>query len=518
MNTNLTSDRGSAVRHALRKNILPITFSIGLVAAATLCLIWATEAFNLRFITLIYLIPVIIVATRWGLVLALATTLMAAASADFFFYHPLYSLWMADPQEIADVILFLIVAVVTGKVAASLRTELEKSRRREAEVSELYAFSRRLAGCASIADFYSATQGFLSNHLGRRSELIGAATEAMEGKNSAPQIPPEVFSRAHEVLQIKEFRSELVKDNTSGEVWLVRPVSAETRDYGVIVVNLGDETGDIEAARRQIASILSEATDRLNRLDMSRTIRSAKLRAESDVLKDALIGSVSHELRNPLTSILGSASMLVSLPEIQRDTNLAMLARATHEEAMRLSDQVQKLLQATRVKAQGIQPALAIFDPTDIVNAALALRSARLASYELDVEIAPDLPLIEVDGVLVEQVLCELLENAAKYSSGASAIEVSAFRDNEHVVLAVSDHGQGLTLAEQSEIFQRPFRGERHGSSVSGSGLGLWIAHTLVAACGGTLTATSGGPGLGTVVSMRFPVKLDMAAAGHAYE
>jgi two-component system sensor histidine kinase KdpD len=323
-----------------------------------------------------------------------------------------------------------------------------------------------------------------------------------------------VFGRAHEILLTKDFRSELVRDNASGEVWLVRPVSAETRDYGVVVVNLGDEAGEIEAARRQIASILSEATDRLNRLDMSRTIRSAKLRAESDVLKDALIGSVSHELRTPLTSILGSSSVLLSLPEIQRDANLAMLAHATHEEAMRLNDHVQKLLQATRIKAQGIRPKLAFVDPVDIVNAALAERSPRLVSHEVGVTIAPDLPFIEVDSLLVEQVLCELLENAAKYSTASSLIGVSAYLENECVVFEISDCGQGLTSSEQSEMFRRPFRGQRSEASVVGSGLGLWIAQTLVAACGGTLAATSRGPGLGAVVSMHLPVKLGVVVTG----
>jgi two-component system, OmpR family, sensor histidine kinase KdpD len=499
----------TAMSRSLRAAVFPILISCILVAAATVCLMVARQFFQLSLITLIYLIPVMIAATRWGIVPALTTAIASAATADFFFTEPYYSFWISDPQQVADLLLFLIVAVVTGDLAARLRKEADTSRGREMEVRDLYAFSRRLAACYTTSDLYSAIQDFLSQHLGRQAALIGAATILDEGSLRDIPIPRPVSNQAGEILAAGEFQSQLVVDAATLDVWLVRPLSSDANDYGVIVVNLGRDASKIEGSKHRIELILADVTETLNRLNISKTIRSAKLRTEADLLRDVLIGSVSHELRNPLASILGSASLLVDVPEIQRDGNLSALAQATHEEAARLNGHVQKLLHATRITADRARSKHAWVDPTDIVNAAIAQRSHRLKSHRLDVEIALDLPLVEVDAMLIEQAFGELLENAAKYSPAGSTIRITARSEDQRVVLSVSDQGAGLTPSEKSQLFGRSFRGERHLASVVGSGLGLWMAHTFVVASGGTLNAVSQGEGLGTAVSIHLAADCD---------
>jgi len=454
-----------AVSRSLRAAAFSIVVSLALVAAATAALLITGEFFHLSLIPLIYLVPVIIAATRWGLMPALVTAVASAAAADFFFYEPYYSFWMSNPQEVVDLILFLVVAVVTGDLAARLRTEADTTRRREMEVRDLYAFSRRLAGCYAASDLYSAIQDFLSNHLGRPTALIGAA----HGDDDAVReitIPEPVADRAEALLASGQSGSHLVADPEALDTWLVRPLSSDANEYGVIAVNLGSGAGRaVEEARRQIELILADVTETLERLNLSKTITAARLRTEADLLKDVLIGSVSHELRTPLASILGSASVLAEWPEVRRDDNLSALAQTTREEAVRLSGHVQKLLHATRIAGKGMRPKPIWVDPSDIVDAAVAQRSHRLASHHLDLDLAPDPPLVKVDSTLIEQALGELLENAAKYSPPGSTIRLTVRNEQQHVVFSVRPGcrpdlgGQGAVA--QATLPRRPARSDR---------------------------------------------------------
>jgi K+-sensing histidine kinase KdpD len=222
-------------------------------------------------------------------------------------------------------------------------------------------------------------------------------------------------------------------------------------------------------------------------------------------LKEALIGTVSHELRTPLTSILGSASVLEQTPAVQAIPNVFTLVEAIHDQAKFLDNNIQNLLNATRIAASGLHPRLEWVDPADIVNAAIKQRSQRLAKHRITVDLATNLPLVRVESTLLEQALGQLLENAAKYSPADSIINIAAYAEEDRVVLSVSDDGAGLTRDETQELGHRAFRGQRHLGKVPGSGLGLWIATAFVKANGGTIEGISRGPGFGTTMSIRLP-------------
>ncbi len=163
------------------------------------------------------------------------------------------------------------------------------------------------------------------------------------------------------------------------------------------------------------------------------------------------------------------------------------------------------MLNASRISAKGVRPQPMWTDPTDIVSAALKQKQRRLASHTVSVDVAGDVPLVHVDSVLVEQAFGQLLENAAKYSPMGSEIRISGRRENGCVVLSVKDQGSGLTADEKGQLGRRSFRG-RQAADVGGSGLGLWIASTFVAANGGSLHAESRGPNFGTTMSLRLPM------------
>jgi K+-sensing histidine kinase KdpD len=502
----------TAVSRLWRANAYPVLISITLVTVVTICLMFVQEFVLLHLIPLVYVIPVIIAATRWGIVPALSTAVVSAAASDFFFIPPLYSLWIYDPQEAIDLILFLFVAVVTSNLAARLRREVDLSHRREKEIRLLYGFSRRLAGCFTTSDLYPAIEDFLADNLGHPVVLIETGAE-LDGKlrmHSRVALPQRALDEVAEMMAANEFHARTIVDPATQQVWLLRSTSSDTIEYGIIAANLNHDLKAVKDLEQHIDIILGEVAATFKRLNMSRTIGEAKLRTQVDLFKEVLIGTVSHELRTPLASILASAGILCQAPEIMKNDRLSLLVQATHDEAERLNGEIQKLLDATRTTARGVRPKLNWVDPTDIVNAAIAQRRSKLATHELDVEISEDLPLVQVDTVLMEQALGQLLENSAKYSLKGTTIRVSARAEDRRVVLSVRDNGVGFKPSEKSLPFRQRFRGQQHRAPAAGAGLGLWIANAFVAANGGTLDFTSRGQGLGTTASIYLPAASDV--------
>jgi two-component system, OmpR family, sensor histidine kinase KdpD len=251
--------------------------------------------------------------------------------------------------------------------------------------------------------------------------------------------------------------------------------------------------------------VLSDAAATLERLDVARALNDAKMRSETELLREALIGSVSHELRTPLASILGAATVLSKSPVIAKDERLTSLAGVVRDESERLNNDIQNLLDATRISREQIRPRQEWIEPQDIVNSALERRRRRLAGHNVSLDMDSNLPLIYVDAVLVEQALVQVVDNAAKYSPPGSPIVIAAKRNGRDVVLSVKDQGVGLTPEESAQLGERFFRGARHAATTSGSGLGLWIAKAFVTANGGKIQAVSAGADHGAVVSIHLP-------------
>ena len=292
----------------------------------------------------------------------------------------------------------------------------------------------------------------------------------------------------------------------AGNTWLVRRVSDKNPDFGVIAIDLGSvPAGAVTEVRQRVDDLLSDAAATLERLDVARAINDAKMRSETELLREALIGSVSHELRTPLASILGAATVLSQSPAIAGDERLTSLAGVVRDESERLNNDIQNLLDATRISLAQIRPRQEWIEPQDIVNSALERRRRRLAGHDLALDMDTNLPLIYVDAVLIEQAFVQIVDNAAKYSPPGSPIKITARRNGSDVILSVSDCGVGLTAEENEKLGERFFRGARHAGTTSGSGLGLWIAKAFVSANGGRIEAVSSGADRGTSVSVYLP-------------
>ncbi len=480
--------------------------SPSLMVAVTTVVVYAlTQSLEVRRGSVIYLLPVLLAGWHLGLIPALVAAVAGVLWSGYFFFSPYYSFYLARPNEILNLVLFMVVAGVTSHLANSMKKQTEIARKSEKEMGDLYAFSRRLAGASSAADIYLAIEEHLASLVQRKVVLFGAGSG---GDRDAKSEQSALSQRVHAAIaEIQAGRTlATTVDDGAGDIWLIRRVSQKNADFGVIAIDLGSvPPGAIDEVRKRVDDVLSDAAATLERLDVARALNDAKMRSETELLREALIGSVSHELRTPLASILGAATVLSKSAVIAKDERLTSLAGVVRDEAERLNNDIQNLLDATRISREQIRPRQEWIEPQDIVNSALERRRRRLSGHNLSLDVDSNLPFIYVDPVLVEQAFGQIVDNAAKYSPPGSPITVAAKRNGRDVVLSVHDEGVGLTAQENAQLGERFFRGARHAATTSGSGLGLWIAKAFVTANGGKIEAASAGADQGTTVSIHLP-------------
>jgi K+-sensing histidine kinase KdpD len=503
-------------RALLGASLTDLVFPLVMVGGTSLVLAAVARYTSFELHSTLYLIPVIISAVRWGIRSAVVAALASVAVFDFFFLPPLYSFSIAEPSEVVDIAMFLFVALVTGNLAAALRREADRLRRRERDVHNLHLLSRRLALCSTDSDLVAAVQDYLTSHLGCQAFLIQPRQETSKVSIDDPAISARLTAKAAEMIAEGDARSRLLVDPDLHDVWALKSIATSTADHGVLAVNLGHqsprETGELND---RVEAILSEAAAALERIDAAAAFANASLRLQSDFLKNALIGSVSHQLRSPIASILGSTSVLDGIPALRSDVRIRSLVDGMHREAKRLDNDIQNLLDTVRITDSGIKPVLEWADPADLVTAAIRQRSHRLDGHKLAVDIEEALPLLKLDSGLVEQALGQVIENAGKYSPLGSTVTVAVRAQADEVIIEVADNGMGLLPDEAASMFKRAFRGHRQLATTPGLGLGLWIARIFIAANGGAISARSPGLGGGTTVMMRFPVHEEATALTH---
>ncbi|MGH6726601.1 MAG: sensor histidine kinase [Pseudolabrys sp.] len=495
---------------SIRKQLPGILLTLCMVAAVTTFVYFVIVETGLGHGSVVYIIPVVIAATRWGIGPAIVAAVCGVLASAFFFYQPLYSFRIKDPHEVLNLILFIFVAVLVGQLATRLKRQLETARQREIDLRDLYAFSRRLAVAFDVSDIHAAIEDHLATVMQRKVALFASGREASasSGRRAGVTVPPAVLTEVTEVASgRRDGNSGAMVTADSGEIWLIRAVSPKSSEFGVIAINFGHETqASSTELRVRVDAVLADATATLERLGVAHAISEARMRSQTELLREALIGSVSHELRTPLASILGAATVLSAAPALANEKKLRALVHDVRDEAERLNNDIQNLLDASRISSDGIKPHIEWADPADIVNSAIERCRRRLSERRLVLNMPGDLPLIHVDPVLVQQALVQIFDNAVKYSGPGSQITVAARARDGRMILSVGDEGAGLTAAEQSKIWDRFARGDRHAVTTSGSGLGLWIANAFIAANSGKINAISEGPGSGTTVAIELPV------------
>jgi two-component system, OmpR family, sensor histidine kinase KdpD len=499
----------------LRKAMAPGGVT-GLVMAVVFVI--GTDAFLLLMrylqelppISLSFLIPIVVVAIRWGTTSAVVTAIGGAGSLTYFFYSPFYANAVDSRSRLLGVIFFLIVSLVLGYLAARIRRDTARAVQRENEIRDLYTFSQRISAAQSPAGIFEAMQQHLETLVARKVLLfdsLGTLEEKSERLGDV-EIPQAVTEAVGRVQAASGCSKDIVVDDHRGSAWLVRPVSANTAEFGVIAVDLGHPAEGQDELRARVVALIGDAGLSLERLGLARTISEARTRAETEHFREALIGSVSHELRTPLSSILGASTVLSLAPEVTGNARLKKLAALIHQESERLNIEIENILDASRISGHGLQPKLEWAEPADFINAALQRCRNRLTGRSVEVTLPDELVLLRIDSVLMERALGQILDNAAKYSPPETPISVSGRLEARQFVITVVDQGAGLDADDHSLLGQKFFRGNRHSQVTSGLGLGFWIASAFVAANDGTIEAASEGVNKGMTVTVRLPLPM----------
>jgi len=501
---------------ALRKAISPGGVT-GVVMA--LLFIVVTDAFlmltkyiqELPPVSLTFLIPVVVAAMRWGTLSATVTAIGGAGTVSLFYYNPFYITGPDSRSRVLGIIAFFTVSLVLGYLASKTRSDTARALRRENEIRDLYTFSQRISAANSPAGIFEAMQQHLETLVGRKVLLFDSlgTLEAKSDRLGDVEIPAAVTEAVSTMAAAgADGPKNIVVDDHRGSAWLVRPVSTNTADFGIIAVDLGRPSEVFDELRARVIALIGDAGLSLERLGLARTISEARTREETEQFREALIGSVSHELRTPLSSILGASTVLSLAPEITGNSRLKKLAALIHQESERLNVEIQNILDASRISSNGLQTKLEWAEPADFINAALQRCRNRLTNRVVDVTLPEELVLLRIDSVLMERALGQILDNAAKYSPSESPISVRGHIESGQFVISVADKGAGLDPEDRTLLGQKFFRGSRQAQVTSGLGLGFWIASAFIAANNGSIDATSEGANKGMTVTVRLPLPM----------
>jgi two-component system sensor histidine kinase KdpD len=511
-----------AARSAMREAMAPGGVT-GLVMAVVFVI--ATDSFLLLMryyqeqppVSLSFLIPIVVVAIRWGTLSAVVTALGGAASLTYFFYSPFY-LNTDSRSRVLGVVVFLTVSLVLGYLAARIRRDTARAVKRENEIRDLYTFSQRISAAQSRAGIFEAMQQHLETLVGRKILLFDSlgtleAKSELLGEVETPQAVTEAVSGM--LSAGADCSKNIVVDDHRGSAWLVRPVSNNTAEFGVIAVDLGRPSDQQDELRARVVALIGDAGLSLERLGLARTIAEVRTRAAAEHFREALIGSVSHELRTPLSSILGASTVLSLAPEVTGNARLKKLAALIHQESERLNNEIENVLDASRISGDGLQAKLEWAEPSDFINAALLRCRNRLTGRTVELTLPDELILLRIDSVLMERALGQILDNAAKYSPPETPIHVTGRVEPGQFAIAVADQGAGLDADDRTLLGQKFFRGNRHSQVTSGLGLGFWIATAFVAANHGTVEAVSEGVNKGLTVTVSLPLPMKEMIESH---
>jgi two-component system sensor histidine kinase KdpD len=494
-----------------RTDIMAYAASLGFVACAGLVAYVLQQMLAISNIALVFLIAVLASAVTFGLRASLLACLVSVLAFNFFFIPPLYTFTIADPENVVALFFFTVAAVIASNLAARLRAQAIAARQRARITEELYLFSRKLTGVATLDDLLWATAHQIASMLKVRVVLL-----LPEGDHLAVKagFPPEDMLDAADLAAArwcfdKNEATGRGADTLPGAKWHFMPLRTGRGAVGVVGIDR-DVPGLLLTPEqsRLFEALADQAALAIERINLARDIGRARLAAETDRLRAALLTSISHDLRTPLASILGSVTSLVSHGHEFDATVRDSLLRTIQEETERLNRFIGNLLDMTRLESGPLEPQTGPADLSDVIGASLRRASKILENHVVEIDLEPGLPMLEIDMVLLEQVLFNLFDNAAKYALEGSHITVAAKRNNGFVTISIRDEGEGIAEADLERVFDKFYRARRSDGQRAGTGLGLAICRGFVEAMGGTITAANRTDRRGAVFTIKVPISV----------
>ncbi len=460
-------------------------------------------------IALVFLMAVLASAITYGLWPALATCLVSVLAYNFFFLPPLYTFTIADPDNVLALFFFGVVAIIASNLTSRVRNQALAARQRAKATEDLYLFSRKLGGAVTLDDLLWATAYQIALMLKVRVVLL-----LPDGGNLTLRAgyPPEDMLGEADLAAAKwcwqsNQPAGRGADTLPGAKRLFLPMRTGRGPVGIVGLD-NDQPGPLLSPdqRRLFDALCDQAALAIERTNLAEDVDRARLTAETDRLRSALLTSISHDLKTPLASILGSVTSLRAYARTFDDAAKDELMGTIQEEAERLNRFIANLLDMTRLESGAVEPRFAAVDLPEVVASAVKRAQRILTGHRVELQLSADLPLLRLDFVLFEQVLFNLLDNAAKYSPAGSLIRLQAARSGDGVELRVADEGDGIPPDDLEHIFDKFYRVHAGDQRRAGTGLGLAICRGFVEAMGGTISAANRADRKGAVFTIRLPV------------
>lgn len=453
---------------------------------------------------MLFLLTVALVAAWLGRGPAIVAAFCSVALFDFFFVPPRLSFAVSDVQYLVTFIVMLAVALLISQLTTGLARQARDARGREQQTRSLYELAKALAGALSQEQVQEASAAFLRENFGAHASLlVPNANEnllVLGGPSAALSLTGGYSARA--VFDTGDVAE--ADDIAGGEGRsLLLPLKGSTRMRGVLAVSVAPgEMVTLQSQRPLLQTIASLVAITIERLHFVEVAQGSQLQVASERLRSSILSALSHDVRTPLTVIYGLAdSLAFSKPPLQKSAQETV--EAIRDQALRLNNMVGNLLDMARLQAGQVRLRKEWQPLEEVIGASIKLLGSALQGHDIKVRLPADLPLLEFDAVLIERVFCNLLENAAKYSAGATGIELSAQAGDAQVEVNICNAGAGFPTDKLARVFDLFERGNAE-SAVPGFGVGLAICRAIIEAHGGTLRAFNPEEG-GSCVSFSLP-------------
>ena len=449
---------------------------------------------DLANVAMLFLLTVVLVSVRYGRRASVVATLVGVSTLALT--EQLFAL--DDLQYGVTVVVMLAVGLITGKLTADLRYQVGVASQREARSRALYEFARTLSGVLQMEQVFESTRAYVQSTFAVRATLLLPDADgklqypvsSIDDGFQAPKLTgmnPETAQWAFDHAKPAGAGSGMFADTD----FFYLPLVAPMRTRGILVIQPQQpyqSLAQMQEQRKQLETFAALAAIALERVHYIEVAQDALVRMESERLRNSLLAALSHDLRTPLTTLVGlSESLSISAPPLAA-AQLEM-AFGLRDEALRMSSLVSNLLDMARIQNRQVKLNMEWQFLEEVVGSALRASKLHLSAHAVQTRLAPGLPLVCFDAVLIERVLCNLLENAVKYTPPGSTILLQGEIRRRFLQVAVIDNGPGVPSGQEDAIFEKFTRGERE-SNKPGVGLGLSICRAIVEAHGGTIAVT----------------------------
>jgi two-component system sensor histidine kinase KdpD len=448
------------------------------VAAAMVALFSRVLRINHTTVALAFLTFVLITAYRWRLAYSVYASILCTLLYNFYFLPPLGRLTISDPQNWVAIVAFLVASFLVSHLSDRERKQAEASEARRRDIELLYRFSQRLLVQDEVKELARSAPSILASVFGFRAVALYVTSADTVFYSD----PAQILVSASELRELSGADHSIIQPRNGYNIIELR--MGAQHQLGRMAIT---EDNTTLAMLEAIGSMVSVALERAATLERSSRLEAAR---ESERLRSALVDSVTHDLRTPLTSIRAAATTLLNqpnLPEAERNDLVAVV----EEESSRLDRLIGLAVEMARLDSHSVKVQLEAQDVGELIDMTVEHMQRELRDHKVKTEIPEDTPRVRMDRTLMQRVLQHLLENAARYSPAGSAIEVSARAENGRLYFSVADHGPGIAPEDLPFVFDKYFRGKRQATAKRGTGMGLAICQAILRAHQGEISAES---------------------------